>query len=115
LKELEYSISLLEAESTDDIVSADLSDDRGVNDFLKRKLAALREDLETARYERDITQDRLKKLTGDGVIIQLQTVLATLRAAYYRCQRRERSESLTAMSEKFENSLVKLVGDRALV
>lgn len=115
VKELEYSVALLEAESTDDIISADLNDDRAVNDFLKRKLATLREDLEKANYERDITQDRFKKLTGDAVIIQLQTALATLRAAYYRCQRRERSESLTVMSEKFENSLVKLVGDRALV
>ena len=110
LRELEADILSLDVELNGDLnseVRDEISIEKALNATLKSKLASIKEELNTALYERDICQDRMNAFKEEGILVNLKTVIATLRSSYYRCQRRERAEKLSRQVESFDAEYVK--------
>ena len=110
IRELEDSVVALQEELDEDPEIFYVTDDKPLNDAIKSKLAKLREEFEAAKYERDLTQDRLAKLREDAFVTRLNGVISNLRAAFYRCQRQERTESLNHLNDQFESLFVEQCG-----
>lgn len=110
VRNLEAELLNLEVDVNQDVNSLardEINEEKMVYNNLRAKLARAKEDYDKSVYERDICVDRLKSLKEEGVMIQLKTVITTLRAAYYRCQRKARIDSINEKADVFEAEYLK--------
>lgn len=110
LRNIEAELLILEVDAANNMNSAardEINEEKMIQSNLRIKLALAKENLEKAVFERDICQDRLNSLKDEGIIIHLKTVITTLRAAYYRCQRKARIDNLSRRAEVFDLEYMK--------